>query len=149
MTPAEEPAAAGALPSPRLGHAALAFDAEVLELRARRDPGNLALLVELARTYARLGRHRDVRALDQRLVAACPGESRFHYNLACSLALTGDLAGACDELLAALDRGYRDLAFLRRDPDLAALRRDPRFARVEARLASLREPDGRPGPSPS
>jgi hypothetical protein len=118
----------------RLRRAALTFEADVLLLLSERRPDDLSLLVALGQVYARLRRHRQGLAIDRRLVAARPDEPTFRYNLACSLALTGDLNGACRELLAAIDRGYRDLVHLMADDDLSTLRVDPRFGLVLDRL---------------
>lgn len=118
----------------RLRRAALTFETDVLELMAAQRPDDLAVLVALGQACARLRRHRQGLEIDRRLVAARPEDPTFRYNLACSLTLTGDLNGACRELLTAIDRGYRDLEHLMADEDLAALRADPRFGLVLDRL---------------
>lgn len=118
----------------RLDRAALEFDTGVLELLAARRPDDLGVLVPLAQAYARLKRHRNGLAIDRRLVATRPKEPGFRYNLACSLALTGDLDGACGELLAAIDLGYRNFDHLRRDGDLRSLRKDRRYALIRDRM---------------
>jgi tetratricopeptide (TPR) repeat protein len=115
----------------RLARAGMAFDAGVLELVAEQRPDDLRALVALGQAYARLGRHRQGLEVDRRLVAARPDEPVFRYNLACSLTLTGDLDGACSELLAAIDFGYRDFDHLDADDDLAPLRADGRFVIVQ------------------
>ena len=123
-----------------LARAAMAFDAEVLELLVDRDPDDLEALVNLAQLCARLGRHRRGLSLDRRLVEARPHEPTFRYNLACSLALTGDLNAACGDLLVAIDIGYRDFEHLLADDDLGALRRDNRFGLIRDRMAELTSP---------
>ena len=120
----------------------MAFDVGVLELVSQQRPEDIRALVALGQAYARLGRHRQGLAVDRRLVATRPEEPVFRYNLACSLALTGDLDGACAELLAAIERGYRDFAHLESDADLAALRADRRFVLVQDAIADL-------GPEPT
>lgn len=62
------------------------------------------------------------------------GQGRFvpYYNMACVRSTRGDVDGAHEWLVKALERGFCDLRQLRRDPYLAAYRRDERFAAIEA-----------------
>ena len=131
----------------RLHHAALAFETGVLEHVLAREPDNVEVLAALAEACTRLRRYNRGLELDRLLVARDPDEPLFRYNLACSLCLTGDLSAACDELLAAIDRGYRDFAHMERDPDLRRLRRDAGWQRVRARVARLGPPDAQCGGS--
>jgi Flp pilus assembly protein TadD len=125
----------------RLQHAALAFETGVLEEVLRREPDNVEVLAALAEACTRLRRYRRGLELDRCLVARDPEEPLFRYNLACSLALTGDVSGACDELVAAIDRGYRDFAHMERDPDLRRLRQDAAWDRVRQRVLDVSGPE--------
>lgn len=120
----------------------LAFLARFFEVELGRRPENLDALAELGHLYTRLGRYLEGLAVDRRLVLALPDDPTAHYNLACSLALTGDADGAFDALGRAVDLGYEDGALLADDPDLAPLRADPRFAALVQRLAARGEPGG-------
>lgn len=120
-----------------LSNAGLSFEAGVLECLVRREPENLDYLAALGQTYSQLREHRRGLSVDRRLVAADPENSTFRYNLACSLALTGDLDGACTELLRSIALGYRDFEHLRGDDDLAGLRADARFVFVEDKISEL------------
>lgn len=59
----------------------------------------------------------------------------MHYNYACSLALTGSLEEACNEIEAAIGMGYRDQAHLSTDPDFNALHGIPKFEQLVASIA--------------
>lgn len=124
----------------RLNRSALAFETSVLERLVQGHPGNIDYLVALGQAYARLRRHQRGLEVDRALVARQPDEPTFRYNLACSLCLTGDLNGACGELLQAITLGYRDFEHLLADDDLAALRRDNRFGLIRDRMAELTSP---------
>lgn len=124
----------------RLNRSALAFETAVLEQLVERHPANIDYLVALGQAYARLRRHRRGLEVDRTLVERQPDEPTFRYNLACSLALTGDLNGACGELLEAISRGYRDFEHLLADEDLDALRRDNRFGLIRDRMAEVASP---------
>jgi|GEM_PF-185559 len=124
----------------RLNRSALAFETSVLERLVDNHPGNIDFLVALGQAYARLRRHQRGLEVDRTLVARQPDEPTFRYNLACSLALTGDLNGACGELLQAITLGYRDFEHLLADDDLVALRRDNRFGLIRDRMAELTSP---------
>jgi len=105
----------------------LVFLARFFEVELSRRPENDEVLAELGHLYTRLGRYTEGLAVDQRLVVLHPEDPTARYNLACSLALTGDLDGACDALGEAFTLGFDDGQLLREDPDLAALHGDPRF----------------------
>ncbi len=130
----------------RMGTASLAFDTGILERLVDRDPDNLDNLAALGEAYTRLRRYRQGLAVDHRLVAARPDEPVYRYNLACSLALTRDLDGACQALLTAIGLGYRDFEHLAKDADLRHLRADHRFGIIEDRIQAIRRIEG--GSSP-
>jgi len=142
--PSRRPPPTGIL-ARRLQHAALAFETGVLEQVLAREPDNVEVLAALAEACTRLRRYRRGLELDRLLVQRDPDEPLFRYNLACSLALTGELDAACAELLGAIDRGYRDFAHMERDPDLRRLRRDPAWQRVRERVARLGPADAESG----
>ncbi|MEZ6017776.1 MAG: hypothetical protein R3F49_21900 [Planctomycetota bacterium] len=116
--------------------AALSLDflARFFEAELTRRPENLEALAELGHLYTRLGRYMEGLAVDRQLVAALPEDSTAHYNLACSLALTGDLDGAFAALERSLDLGYDDGELIAEDEDLAPLHADPRFGELLRRL---------------
>lgn len=120
-----------------LQRAALRFEAGVLEELLADDPENIELLAALGQTFARLGEHARSLEVDRRLVGREPDKPAFRYNLACSLALSGDLDGACGELLRSIDLGYRDFDHLMQDEDLVALRADARFGLIQERIEQL------------
>jgi len=138
MTPSEEPRhVPPGQASRRLHQAGLAFDTQVLEQLLQRDPENLDLMAALAEACTRARRYRRGLALDRELVGRAPREPVYRYNLACSLSLTGDVAEAATQLLAAIELGYRDFEALRADPDLRRLRAAPAWSAVAARMKEL------------
>jgi Flp pilus assembly protein TadD len=122
----------------RLERAGAEFLAGFFETELSQKPENLAALSELGHLYTRLGRVAEGLKVDRELVRRMPGDPTARYNLACSLAQSGELDAAFEELGRALERGYRDAEHLALDADLAALRGDPRFEALLARLAELR-----------
>lgn len=118
----------------RLERASTEFLARFFETEIERKPANLAALVELGHLYTRLGRIQDGLAIDRELVRRLPDDPSVHYNLACSLALSGAIDAAFAALEAAVARGYRDAEHLAGDEDLAALREDERFAALVRRI---------------
>lgn len=98
------------------------------------DPNDVEALIRLGETYTRRGRYQDGLAIDRRLVALLPEDDTAHYNLACSLALTGDPDGAFAALEQAVALGYHAVEHLLTDDDLQALHRDPRWDALLARL---------------
>jgi predicted Zn-dependent protease len=120
-----------------LARSALMFEADILDQLVEREPENVAYLAALGQAFSKLKKHERGLAVDKRLVVTRPSDPSFRYNLACSLVLTGDLDGACRELMKAIDLGYRDFAHLYRDTDLVNLRSDARFRAVKRRIAEV------------
>ncbi len=121
----------------RLDRLGLEFLADVLGIEARERPSNAEALASLGMVLTKLGRYGEGLAVDRRLVELQPQDSTAHYNLACSLALTGECAQALTSLEEAVRHGYDDAEHLESDPDLGSLREEPRF---QGLLAALRNP---------
>jgi hypothetical protein len=75
--------------------------------------------------------------VDLELSRLRPDDALVQYNLACSCALTEQPEAAVAALHRALDLGYRDFNWLRRDPDLRGLRKHPLFKSVRAKVREL------------
>ncbi|MHC4923211.1 MAG: TPR end-of-group domain-containing protein [Planctomycetota bacterium] len=102
----------------------------------RLDPEDLEALDFLAHRLTRTGRHEEGLDLDRRLVSLMPDNAVAHYNLACSLALTGRNDESLESLARAVEHGYTDADHTVDDEDLAALREDSRFQLL---LAAMRD----------
>ncbi len=114
--------------------AAARFEAGLFELAIESNPDDLELLLALGSAYSRLGDVQKSLEVDLRLVDARPDEPIFHYNLACSYSLVGQLDAAFTSLRDAIKLGYDDLEHLTLDRDLDNLRRDRRFGEIVAEL---------------
>ena len=110
------------------------FLVEVLRAHVGRHPRSLDALAELGHALTRLGRVDEGLDVDRQLVRLVPDNPTVHYNLACSLALTGRKDDSLDALETAVDLGYDDSEFLREDDDLQGLRGELRFERLVRRL---------------
>ena len=111
----------------RLDRIGLTFLAEFLETARRARPDDADVLAELGHVYTRQGRNAEGLEVDRRLARLVPDNPTVHYNLACSLALTGSPVSALEALEEAVRLGYTDGGYLLEDSDLASLRADPRF----------------------
>ncbi len=76
-------------------------------------------------------------ALLREQLALDPGNFVIYYNLACARSLQDDAPGGMDLLVRAVERGFVDLAQMRRDPQLARVRTDPRFERLAGNWAEV------------
>lgn len=117
-----------------------AFLAGIMEEALRRDPFDVEAMSFLAHVHTRAGRIEEGLVMDRRLATLLPGDPLVRYNLACSLALSGDREAALMELGEAAGLGWSDGEHARTDPDLASLRGDPRFEALLAALPPPREP---------
>jgi tetratricopeptide (TPR) repeat protein len=98
----------------------------------RRDPDYVDALQILGDTYTRRGRYTEGLQVDERLASLEPRNPLVLYNLACSYSLTDQFVLATDALRKAIECGYREFDWLRRDPDLKKLRKHPEFTAIEA-----------------
>jgi tetratricopeptide (TPR) repeat protein len=78
----------------------------------------------LSAVEARMG---DMDKSHQMLQKAMGMDSTLHARFAGVLCLQGELPEALNQIKKSLDRGYRDLAWIKMDPDLRALQYDIRF----------------------
>jgi Flp pilus assembly protein TadD len=116
------------------------FQISVYEAHLASTPEDADVLESLGHLLTRSGRLAEGLAADKRLVELKPDEPVAHYNLACSLALVGDAAGALECLRKALTMGFRDVPFIRKDRDLMSLRGDPRFESLLLEFATGAKP---------
>ena len=125
-----EDAAARAAAEERARRIEVAF----LEGVRARLPDHPAVVESLGCLYTEMGRYQDGLAADRQMVQMDPGSPTAWYNLACSLALTGQPDEAFGALEKAIALGYDDAEWMREDEDFAPIRDDPRFARLLAAL---------------
>ncbi len=104
----------------------------------RRDPAYVEALQLLGDTYTKRGRFTEGLGVDERLAQLEPGNPLVFYNLACSYSLTGQCELAVQTLEQAFRLGYRDFAWLARDPDLRKLRKHPLYAQIRATIRRLK-----------
>lgn len=115
------------------------LDVEIgfLEGLVRRDPAYTDALELLGDHYTERGRIGDCLKIDSQLRQLRPADPNVCFNLACTLALSGQADQACAELESALDLGFRDFSSVRREPDLAEARKHPNFKRIRDRIRRL------------
>ena len=115
------------------------LDVEIgfIEGVVKRDPQYVDALQILGDNYTRRGRFTDGLKIDIDLSRLCPDDPLVHYNLACSYALTRQPEASIAALERALDLGYQDVKWIRRDPDLRGVRRHPLYRRIRERLRVL------------
>ena len=106
------------------------FEVDLYRKALEHDPENVDVLVYLGDAFSKRGMVRDGLEIDKRLVRVCPNEPTFHYNLACSHSLLGDLDSALEALEKAMRLGYQNMEHLKKDADLDNLRSDRRFVEL-------------------
>jgi tetratricopeptide (TPR) repeat protein len=110
-----------------------------IEGLVRRDPGYVDALQILGDNYTRRGRFAEGLEVDERLARLEPRNPLVLYNLACSYSLTDQLERGIETLRKAIEFGYRDFNWLRRDPDLKKLRKHPQFAELAKLIRKLQK----------
>ena len=116
------------------------FQLDLFRAFLETDPNNIEILLELGNLYTLTGQIQEGLYVDKKLVEIQPEEPIFHYNLACSQSLLGEVNGALDSLQQAIDLGYNNLEYLQEDSDLETIRKDSRFSKLldHLRLKSLK-----------
>lgn len=104
-----------------------AQELEFLEDIARRLPEDTDVLRALAGLYTRTGDYAGGLRIDERLSHLCAEDFLVWYNLGCSLALVDRKEDALEALSRALELGYDDYEWMKKDSDLASLHGDARF----------------------
>lgn len=100
---------------------------EFLKQVARRVPEDPEILRALAELYTTTGSYAEGLQADQRLSHLCADDPMVWYNLGCSFALTERPEEALEALSRALELGYDDYEWMKKDADLTMLHGDARF----------------------
>ena len=103
------------------------FEISFFERLVKDDPNYVDALIPLAEAYTKAGFYEKGLQIDKRLAKLRKNDPIVHYNLTCSLTLTGKKTEALATLEKAIELGYNDFGHLKRDSDLKELRNDPRF----------------------
>ncbi|HEY5234000.1 MAG TPA: tetratricopeptide repeat protein [Verrucomicrobiae bacterium] len=111
---------------------------EFMEGIVRRDPNYVDALQLLGDHYTQRGRFSEGLDVDERLARLEPESPLVFYNLACSYSLTGQFDRAAFALEKALSLGYRDFAWLARDPDLKKFRQQPAYGNLKEKIRRMK-----------
>jgi tetratricopeptide (TPR) repeat protein len=111
---------------------------EFMEGLVRRDPEYVDALQLLGDHYTARGKFTEGLHVDEKLAALEPENPVVFYNLACSCSLTEQFDRAIASLEKALHLGYRDFAWLAKDPDMKKLRAHPGYQTIHARIKRLK-----------
>ena len=111
---------------------------EFMEGLVRRDPDYVDALQLLGDHYTQRGRYTEGLNVDERLARLDPVNALVFYNLACSYSLTDQFDRAALALEKALSLGYRDFAWLAKDPDLKKFRQQPAYDEIKTRIRRMK-----------
>ena len=109
-----------------------------MEGLVRRDPDYVDALQILGDHYTQRGRYTEGLKVDERLAHLAPGDAIVFYNLACSYSLTDQFDRARLALEKALSLGYRDFAWLAKDPDLKKFRQQPAYDQIKDKIRRMK-----------
>lgn len=111
---------------------------EFMEGIVRRDPDYVDALQLLGDHYTQRGRYPEGLQVDERLARLEPKNPLIFYNLACSYSLTDQFDRAVLALEQAIQLGYRDFAWLAKDPDLKKLRAQPVYREIREKIRRMK-----------
>src|ERR1019366_1656389 len=104
----------------------------------RRDPDYVDALQLLGDHYTQRGRYHEGLKVDERLARLDSENALVFYNLACSYSLTDQFERAALALEKALSLGYRDFAWLAKDPDLKEFRQQPAYDQIKDQIRRMK-----------
>ena len=111
---------------------------DFIEGIVRRDPNYVDALQILGDHYTQRGRFVEGLHVDEKLARLEPENPLVFYNLACSYSLTDEFERAALALEKALVLGYRDFAWLAKDPDLKKLRTHHVYDEIKGKIRQLK-----------
>jgi len=114
----------------RANHRELDVKISFMEGLVRRDPAYVDALQLLGDHYTQRGRFDEGLNVDERLARLEPQNPVVFYNLACSYSLTDQMDRAKEALEKAIHLGYKDFAWLTKDPDLKKFRAQPAYREI-------------------
>jgi len=114
-------------PENQEGSRAAEQELQFLQAVARRLPQDTGVMRALGDLYTRTGAYAEGLQMDERLSRLCAEDPLVWYNLACSLALSARTDDAFDALTRAVELGYDDYEWMKKDSDLLSLHGDARF----------------------
>ena len=100
---------------------------EFLQRIGKRLPEDTEVMRALGDLYTRTGKTAEGLQVDERLSRLCSEDPMVWYNLACSFALSNRNDEALNALHRAMDLGYDDYEWMKKDTDLSILHGEPRF----------------------
>jgi non-specific serine/threonine protein kinase len=101
-----------------------------LEIHLKQVPEDARARVQLGVNLADLSREEDALRELNLAMNLRANEASILYNAACAYCILNKKAQALDALREAWESGFRDSAWVRRDPELAGLHGDPDFERM-------------------
>jgi len=104
--------------------------AEALENHLKEIPDDARARMQLAITFAALGRPDDATREASFAMMLRPNEPTVLYNAACTFCMLDKKAEALEALGKAWDAGFKDAVWARRDPDLTLLHGEPEFEKL-------------------
>ena len=114
------------------------FEIIFYEQLLKKSPNFVQALSCLGDAYTRSGFYDEGLRVDRRLSELKPEDPVVHYNLACSLSLTGKFESAFKELKKAVLLGYDDFCHILKDADLENVRKDVGFERFFEKIQKLK-----------
>lgn len=96
----------------------------------RRGTNNIHILRQHAELLVVRGDRTAAMVVERQLAQLLPHDPIVRYNLACGLAVTGEVEEAFVQLIEAVRLGYRDFELMDNDADLDALRNHDGFLRL-------------------
>ena len=108
----------------------LDFEIAFYEKLLRAYPDFVDVLIPLGNAYTRRRLYEKGLQIDLRLSQLRGEDPLAWYNLACSYSLLNRTDEALHALRRAFAKGYRDLAYLHKDPDLVGVRQSPKYRQL-------------------
>jgi len=105
-----------------------------------------SLRIQIGNGFLEEGKYERALQEYRKAIKAAPTNSTAWYNLACALSRLKRIREAVDALKKAVEVGFDDIDWLKKDPDLDNLRDDPRYRAFVKSLKKTTKPEKPPEP---
>lgn len=95
------------------------------------DPNFLEVLLQLSYIYVHLNKCEKLLKIDKKIAELLLFDPISYYNLACDYSLQGDIEKSLKNLKVAINLGFKNINYIKKDPDLENIRKSKKFKEIE------------------
>ncbi|MCM8805078.1 MAG: hypothetical protein NC833_07505 [Candidatus Omnitrophica bacterium] len=95
------------------------------------NPNFLEVLFQMSSIYIYLKDYKNALKIDKKIAKLLPFDPISYYNLACDYSMLGDIEKSLKNLKIAINLGFKNIKYIKKDPDLKNIRKGKKFKEIE------------------